>query len=137
MEKNLENILNARNIKPTAMRTLVLQILLDQNSAISLPELEQKFYKADKSTIYRTLKTFLNHRLIHSIEDGTGSLRYAVCKESCNCEPEQLHVHFLCNNCNSTFCLLNSPIPIIELPKGFKQTSSNFVIKGVCLACSK
>ena len=49
MEKNLENILNARNIKPTAMRTLVLQILLDQNSAISLPELEQKFYEIDKS----------------------------------------------------------------------------------------
>ena len=58
MEKEIDNKLNAKNIKPTAMRQLILQILTKQKTAISLPELESKFDKADKATLYRTLKTF-------------------------------------------------------------------------------
>ena len=34
----------------------------------------------DKSTIYRTITLFLAHHLIHGIDDGTGSLKYAVCR---------------------------------------------------------
>lgn len=58
MKKEIDNKLTSKNIKPTAMRELVLQVLTEQKTAISLPELEQKFKKADKATLYRTLKTF-------------------------------------------------------------------------------
>ncbi len=78
MKNKIDKKLTEKNIKPTAMRQLVLQVLIEQNTAISLPELEQKFEKADKATLYRTLKTFQKHQLIHSIEDGSGSLRYAL-----------------------------------------------------------
>ncbi len=37
------------------MRQLVLQVLSEQKNAISLPDLERKFEKADKATLYRTL----------------------------------------------------------------------------------
>ena len=84
-----------RNIKPTAMRELVLKVLSEQKAAISLTDLEQKFDKVDKVTLYRTLKTFEENKLIHSIDDGTGSIKYALCRESCQCHPEDLHVHFL------------------------------------------
>jgi Fur family ferric uptake transcriptional regulator len=65
MEKEIDNKLKSKNIKPTAMRQLVLKILTEQKTAISLPELEQKFEKADKSTLFRTLKTFQENKLIH------------------------------------------------------------------------
>ena len=83
MGKDIDNKLNAKNIKPTAMRQLVLQILTEQKTAISLPELENKFERADKATLYRTLKTFEKNKLIHSIDDGTGSVKYALCQEFC------------------------------------------------------
>jgi len=57
MDKIDEMLVN-RNIKPTAMRELVLRVLLESKSAINLSDLEDEFDHADRITLYRTLKTF-------------------------------------------------------------------------------
>ena len=75
--KENETKLENRNIKPTAMRELVLRVLSEQTTAISLADLEQAFEKADKVTLYRTIKTFEEKKLIHSIDDGSVSVKYA------------------------------------------------------------
>jgi len=118
------------------MRELVLDILAEQKMAISLSDLEQKFHKSDKVTLYRTLKTFEEKKLIHSIDDGTGAVKYALCKESCQCHPEDLHVHFFCLKCQHTFCLSDIPIPSIKLPVNFSVKTVNMVIKGICSSCN-
>ncbi|MCF6365378.1 MAG: transcriptional repressor [Bacteroidales bacterium] len=137
MNKNIDNKLNSRNIKLTAMRQLILEILTEQKTAISLPELEEKFTYADKSTLYRTLKTFQDNKLIHSIDDGSGAIRYAVCDDTCECNPEDLHLHFYCTSCKQTFCFTEIPVPIINLPSDFSLESVNFVVKGICPECKK
>ena len=129
--------LQAKNIKPTAMRELVLKVLTEEKTAISLPELESKFEKAEKTTLYRTLKTFEKHKLIHSIDDGSGTVRYALCSDSCVCDPEDLHVHFFCTKCKKTYCLNDIPVPTINLPVGFTLENVNMVVKGICSNCSK
>lgn len=134
--KDTDDKLTSRNIKPTAMRELVLDILTEQKMAISLSDLEQKFHKSDRVTLYRTLKTFEEKKLIHSIDDGTGAVKYALCKESCQCHPEELHVHFLCLKCQHTFCLSDIPIPSINLPVNFSIKTVNMVVKGVCANCN-
>ena len=133
--KESDRTLKKRNIKPTAMRQLVLEVLTEQTTAISLPELELKFEKADKATLYRTLKTFEENKLIHSIDDGTGAVKYALCRETCECEPQDLHVHFYCTNCQKTYCLNDTPVPAINLPKGFSLNGVNMVVNGICTNC--
>jgi len=135
--KEIENKLKNKNIKPTAMRELVLKVLSEQKAAIGLADLEQVFEKADKVTLYRTLKTFEENKLIHSIDDGTGSVKYALCKETCQCHPEDLHVHFLCTKCKQTFCLTDIPVPAINLPVDFTLENINMVVKGICMNCRK
>ena len=135
--KETDKKLKIRNIKPTAMRELVLNVLTEQDRAISLADLEQKFDNADKTTLYRTLKTFEENKLIHSIDDGTGSVKYALCKETCQCHPEDLHVHFLCTKCQQTYCLNDISIPSIDLPTNFKLETINMVVKGICSNCDK
>ena len=135
--KETDKKLKIRNIKPTAMRELVLKVLTEQDRAISLADLEQKFDNADKTTLYRTLKTFEENKLIHSIDDGTGSIKYALCKETCQCHPEDLHVHFLCTKCQQTYCLNDISIPSIDLPTNFKLETINIVVKGICSNCDK
>jgi Fur family ferric uptake transcriptional regulator len=135
MNEEIDKKLESRKIKPTAMRQLVFKVLSEQLSAISLPELEQKCDTADKATLYRTLKTFEENQLIHSIEDGSGSTRYALCEDFCTCEPEDLHVHFLCNKCGKTYCLKDSPFPQPKLPEGYEFSNANFVAKGICPNC--
>jgi len=133
--KENETKLENRNIKPTAMRELVLKVLSEQATAISLADLEQTFEKADKVTLYRTLKTFEENKLIHSIDDGTGSIKYALCRETCQCHPEDLHVHFFCIRCKQTFCLNDIPIPSVNLPVHFTLETINMVVKGICVNC--
>jgi Fur family transcriptional regulator, ferric uptake regulator len=132
LEQQLEN----RDIKPTTMRLLVLKQLVECGAAMSLKDLEAKFEKADTATLYRTLKTFEEKRLIHSIEDGTGSLKYALCEEDCECEPQDQHIHFHCVKCGETFCFTQSKIPQTHIPSGFKASSASMVYKGSCANCN-
>lgn len=134
--QDLEKKLKLREIHPTAMRILVLKELQNSEVALSLGELETHFEQADKTTIYRTLKTFQKHKLVHSIEDGTGSVKYALCDEDCECMPEQSHAHFHCTKCSATFCMKEFHLPKISLPKNFKPQETSLVIKGLCEKCS-
>ena len=135
MNKEIDNQLISRNIKPTAMRQLVLRVLMEQNVATSLLDLERKFERADKATLYRTLKTFEEKKLIHSIIDGSGSVKYALCHKSCECTAYESHVHFYCVKCKHTYCLDELPIPSFQLPKDFSLESMDMVVKGVCSNC--
>ena len=58
MIKELEGNLKRHHIKPTAMRLLVLEYLMEKETAISLTDLYETFVKSDRTTLYRTLKTF-------------------------------------------------------------------------------
>ena len=137
MDVNLEQKLQSKKIKPTAMRLLVLQQLMLRISAISLTELEKSFEKADRTTLYRTLKTFEKNKLIHGIDDGTGIPKYALCLEGCECNPEDLHVHFHCTNCKETFCVNQTSVPMVKLPINFELAEINMVIKGICGSCNQ
>lgn len=132
-----ENILKNRNILPTAMRLLVLKKFQQTEHALSLTELESEFDTADKTTLYRTLKTFEKNKLVHSIEDGSGISKYALCDLTCECLPEQAHIHFHCTNCNETFCVKDQPIPSIQLTNSFKVSEVNLMLKGICENCQK
>lgn len=136
MLKNLDKLLQDKNIRPTAMRLLALEYISSQQTAVSLSDLEAAFHRADRITLYRTLKTFEEKGLVHSIMDGTGSVKYALCEEGCECAPEDMQVHFFCNKCQETICLPKSRIPKIPLPDNFKQEEVSLVIKGTCGSCS-
>lgn len=132
----MEFKLAAKGVKSTAMRLLVMEVLSKQEAAISLSQLEQSLEKADRITLYRTLKTFEVKKIIHSIDDGTGAIKYALCVEGCECHPEDLHVHFHCSKCKRTYCLTDNIIPAINLPQKFVLEEINLVIKGLCENCS-
>nr|WP_305210079.1 transcriptional repressor [Bacteroides intestinalis] len=128
--------LKNRNIKPTSLRILILKTMLQESRAVSILDLENLLDTVDKSTIFRTITLFLSHHLIHSIDDGSGALKYAVCGNSCSCSVEDLHSHFYCNVCHKTYCLEGIDVPIVKLPIGFSLQSINYVLKGVCPDCS-
>ena len=110
--------LEKREIKPTAMRLLILKAMTRFTRAFSLLDLETELDTVDKSTIFRTINLFLDHHLIHVIDDGSGSLKYSVCSNECTCSIDDLHV------------------PTVALPGDFTLESINYVLKGLCAECS-
>jgi Fur family ferric uptake transcriptional regulator len=133
---SIEQKLVLKSIKPTSMRMLVLKTLVEQNRALILNEIEDHFDSADKSTIFRTLKTFQENFLVHRINDGSGAVKYALCDDDCICSLEDNHMHFLCTECEKTYCLKNTPITTPDLPDGFIPKYANYLIEGVCSSCS-
>ncbi|MBQ8098091.1 MAG: transcriptional repressor [Bacteroidaceae bacterium] len=137
-----ESILQSRDIKPTAMRILVLRTMAEMGSAVSLSDLEARLSTADKSTLFRTLTLFLAHHLVHCIDDGSGFTKYALCSSDCHCGEadddgfSDHHTHFFCERCHRTFCLRGLPVPEVAVPMGFQLHSANYVLKGLCPSCS-
>lgn len=136
--KEAENILHTKNVRPTAVRLLVYRALTESQTAISLTDLENILETADRTTLYRTIKTFEEQGVVHPIEDGTGVTKYALCTAYCNAEEHKdLHLHFHCSVCEQTTCLTDYSIPQISLPKGYIAQEVNFTITGVCHMCNQ
>jgi len=132
-----EERLQSRDIQPTAMRVMILNFMLQQKAAVSLSDLESRFSRSDRTTLYRTLQTFREKGLVHQIFDQSGSSKYALCAEDCSCSyPDDMHLHFYCSNCENTFCFTDQSIPAFDLPSGFTTAHGNFVITGKCSSCS-
>lgn len=129
--------LKYRGIRPTATRLLILRNMMRGDEAVSLPDMERYLPTVDKSTISRTLSLFLLNRLVHVIDDGSGSLKYAVCSDDCDCSVEDEHTHFYCTSCHRTFCLKHIAVPVVDLPPGFTLSSINYVLKGLCPECAE
>jgi len=133
-----DKILEKNNVKPTAMRLLILRYLISNKVMASLTDIENHFYKSERTTLYRTLKTFVDNNIAHKVEDGTGITKYAICPENCHCSIDSdLHVHFHCNICGETTCLPDNKIPSLNLPKTFILEEINLVVKGTCDKCNE
>ncbi len=128
--------LQKHNIKPTAIRLLVLQQLFRNNEMVSLHNLEDYLQTVDKSTISRTLSLFLKKELIHAVNDGLGATKYALCDDEPTSTLRDGHIHFCCTRCMRTFCLKEIHTPAVNLPSGFTIQEFNYVIKGLCPECN-
>ncbi len=134
--REIEERLEHRGVKLTAMRLLVYEELEKTRRPLSLRELEDRMPTAERSTIFRALTLLLQHHLVHDIEDGSGSLRYEICTSDDHHEHDDRHIHFYCEHCHRTYCLHNTRIPKVDLPEGFHMTSINYMVKGLCPTCA-
>lgn len=132
----IEKLSNA-GIRPTSTRILIYQYITQQSDTFSLRDIEDSLLSIDKSTIFRTLILFEEHHLIHSIEDGSGAMKYCQCRSEGDCQEEEFHCHFYCEKCKKTYCLDDSAITNITLPDGFVMNQVNYIVKGICDKCSR
>lgn len=131
-----ETFFQNKKIRPTAMRQLIYKYMAKKDVAVALTDIENAFAKAERTTLYRTIKTFEERGVVHQIDDGTGIAKYALC-DGCDVQDHNdLHLHFHCNNCDETSCLTEYKIPQISLPKGFIAEDVNLTVKGLCDKCS-
>lgn len=134
--ENIAEHLLSRDVKPTANRILILKELMHSSRPMSLTDLESALETIDKSSIFRAVTLFATKGVVHSLEDGTGTIKYEVCQGEDGCSIDDMHVHFHCINCHRTICFSEIPIPSVALPAGFVKESATYVIKGLCDVCS-
>lgn len=137
--QHIIDILMHGEVRPTANRIVVAQLLSASSRPLSLSELEDMSDTLDKSTVFRTLSLFRDHHIVHVIDDGSACPRYELCQCPDHDEKDDRHVHFYCEQCHKSFCLHDIHTPLAEalsLPLGYQAKSVNFVINGLCPECS-
>lgn len=137
-QNSINEILRRKQLSVTDSRRKILSLFLEHNDALTHGDIEKKAgEKFDRVTVYRTLQTFEEKGIIHSIPTADNSIRYALCKDCTEGHHHDDHVHFICTACNRTICLDDVVSPRIELPKGYLAESVQVVIQGVCNECNK
>jgi Fur family ferric uptake transcriptional regulator len=132
--KSIE-ILLEHGIRPTANRLLLIKVLSKAEHPLTMKELEDLVDTIDKSNIFRTLSLFRDQHLVHVLQDGADAVRYELCHSHEEDHDDDLHAHFYCERCRQTFCLNDIPVPQVDLPKGYRMNTINYLIKGICPNC--
>lgn len=131
--KNYEQLLEENGLKKTKVRVALLQQFIKIDHAQSYNDLQAALVsEVDKSTLYRNLTSFEQAGIIHRINDHSGVAKYAF-GESLAQGKE--HAHFVCENCETVYCIHGLAQLRLNVPKGFKINQVQTIIKGICADC--
>ncbi len=130
-------LLKNSGLSVTDSRKKILELFVEANGALAHADIEKKTEAIfNRVTVYRTLQTFVEKGIIHSIPTTDNSILYALCKHNCSADHHHdNHVHFICNICNNTTCLDDVIVPAVKLPKNFSKLQVAMVVTGVCEGC--
>jgi Fur family ferric uptake transcriptional regulator len=135
---HVDEILRRNSLSVTESRKKILNLFMNIPGALAHGDIERKAgEKFDRVTVYRTLQTFVEKGIIHTIPTTDNSVRYALCKDCTEGHHHDNHVHFICNQCGTTLCLDDVLVPEIKLPKGFSLNEIEVVAKGICKDCKQ
>ena len=123
------------SIRSTPIRRAVLQVLQQACCALSGSEIEVDLPAGtDRITLYRTLRTFEDKRLIHRIMDYSEIVRYALCPVPMATVGLD-HVHLKCVACQRIFCLPQVAVPPVPLLEQYQVVRIDYLLSGICAKC--
>lgn len=131
-----EDYLQHKGLRPTANRILVLRAVRSAGRPVNLAAIEEMVGTLDRASIFRALRDMAEHDVLHTIDDGSGSVKYEPCHGLEECDAAQGHVHFTCGRCGQTRCLEEIRIPLVNFPDGYEVHHINYMAKGICPSCS-
>lgn len=139
MDNQTGEILRRNRLSVTDSRRKILNLFLTNRGALAHADIEYKAgEKFDRVTVYRTLQTFVEKGIIHTIPTSDNSIKYALCKNDCfEGHHYDNHFHFVCTHCGKTECLEDFIIPAVKLPREYVADNVEIVVNGLCSGCRK
>lgn len=137
LQRQVTDLLKRKHLSVTDSRRKILSLFLQGREALTHGDIEHRAgEKFDRVTIYRTLQTFVEKGIVHTIPTPDNAVRYALCKECGEDHHHDEHVHFICNQCSATTCLDDVVSPAFDLPGGYQADNVQVVINGICDKCA-
>lgn len=137
-KQDIERLLSDAGLRPSPVRVLVMDLMEKSRCPVFSLEIETRLDTVDRSSISRSLAMFAKSGIVHVVDDGSGSLKYELCRSTGNHgHDDDNHPHFHCVECGTTVCLDSESVPYVSVPDGYVAESVNYVIKGFCPACAR
>lgn len=134
-----EILLKNHGLRVTEQRKEILNAFSKVNQPLPYSDLKNLLPKAfDRITIYRTLKSFEEQGLVHTINDDAGTVFYALCRHDHDHEHDHSrgeHAHFKCSKCQRIECIDHIDGIDTKLPNGYTTESISVLVRGVCSRC--
>lgn len=133
-DSQLADMMHSAGIRPSAQRIAVLSYVANSKRHPSadeiFSELSNVFSSLSKTTVYNSLHTLVDAKLVRELEIESGNKRYDLA-------PQPPHSHFICRSCGKIF---DMPIPAgadtIEI-QGFCIDCVEVYLKGLCPNCMR
>ena len=134
MSINYEELLEKKGIKASHQRLKILDYLANNpvhpTADKVLEALKDEMPTLSKSTVYKTLNTFVEKGVLRELTIEVNEIRYEYNLQD--------HGHFKCNECGKVFDFSYSfDVDNIEELKGFRIDDKNIYLKGLCKECNK
>lgn len=131
--EELKLLLVKHGLRKTKVRLALLRHFHHAHHAQSYKDLQSALTNdIDKSTLYRNLSSFEEVGIIHRIDDHSGISKYALGGIP---SKGSEHAHFVCDRCETVYCLEASTPPELKVPEGFKASQVQTIVKGICAKC--
>lgn len=133
-------LLESHQLRCTTVRLEVLDALQQSQKALSLKALQTDLPHVERTTLYRTLQTFLDCGLIHKALENIHGIHYALCARHCGnghleSDHHHNHLHFQCNECGEVECL-EFTLPLQLAPNaGVQIEELDLTARGRCARC--
>ncbi len=131
--ESYKRLLEQKGLKKTQIRMILLKQFMNMEHAQSYNDLQAALVKeVDKSTLYRNLASFEKAGIIHSINDHSGIAKYAFGDSPIQGSD---HAHFVCECCETVYCIEELGPLELNVPKGFKTNKVQTILRGICADC--
>ncbi len=126
--------LRRAGLRSTPARVAVLECVESLGRPATHAEL-QGLLELDKVTLYRTLDALAEAELVHRVLGVDGVWRHCAQPKTEGCPGN--HAHFQCTACGAVICLLDQPIPHVQVPEGAVVQARTLLAWGLCPDCAE
>lgn len=136
-DKLVGDLLHAHGLRKTQIRVEIIQQFMASDFGLRASEIINSL-KAnhDRVTVYRALNSFEENGIIHKASEDANGVKYALCGNECSSDHhEDTHAHFVCDECQNTFCLDDVKIPQPKVSDELTVNQVTFTINGICKEC--
>lgn len=126
----IDEYLKSNHIKPSYQRIKVLEYLIKYRNHPTVDmiyqELVAEIPTLSKTTIYNTLKLFIDKKIVSIINIEDNETRYDA--------DTSFHGHFKCRKCNEVYDI-KIEMPILKEIDDFQIDEYHLYLKGICKKC--
>ncbi len=139
MTKNSDSLLRQAKLRRTPVRVGVIDALQAAKAPLSAADILAGLPPgADIVTVYRTLTTFVNKKIVHRIHRDDNVWLFAL--GDVEKSSEHRHPHFVCESCGKVECLHDSLLPSrflqsLGVPRNYAIRYSEVLLHGQCPRC--
>lgn len=124
-----------KGIQPSVQRARILEYLHRERVHPTADDIYERLHPEiptlSRTTVYNTVKLFLEHRLVQPLVIEEKEVRYDI--------DTSYHGHFKCERCGKVFDFTAPRSGDSEIPelKGFQIRERHMYFKGTCRSCAR